>query len=250
MDCNTVINYALIEAAPALPFVFTLDEDNSVLEPGEGQSQRFCYRVQGVGSDTSAYADLSHFVLGACGTLTEDDILSAEVIIDGVSQTVVIGGNVSVRADTAPDPTTGCAGVKFDFGLRKDGGVMVVCLALRRTFAVGPVSVCVKGGQTALGGLSICGPVCAAAACGSVVTQRMTVCVPVTVTPWARTGMVSATCCGEPEVEEGAVACAGDEDASCSFTISQPICVDIPVSFGASAVTGAARTLCEGAEIG
>lgn len=251
VSCNNVVNYATVEASPALPFVFTLDEDNSVLFPEEGESQRFCYRVQGVGADTSAYADLSHFVLGACDTLTEDDILAAEVIIDGMPQTVVIGDNVSVLTEDAPDPTTGCAGIKIDFGLRKDGGVMVVCFTLRRVFAIGPVDVCVKGGTTELGGMAICGPACGGlATCGDVVTQRMSVCVPVTVTPWARAGAITAECCGEPVLTPGTAVCPGDEDASCSFTISQQLCMQIPLYFGATAVPGTPRADCEGVETG
>ncbi len=251
VNCNNTINYADVEASPALPFVFSLDEDNSVLYPAEGENQRFCYRIQGVGADTDRYADLSHFVLGACPALAEDDILSAEVIINGAPQDVEIGGNVSVLTEDSPDPTTGCAGIKVDFGLRKDGGLMLFCFTLRRAFAVAPVPVCVKGGQTELGGLSICGPACGeVSSCGSVVTQRMSICVPVTVTPWARVGDINAECCGEPVLTPGTVLCPGDEDASCSFTISQQLCMQIPMTFGATAVPGTPRTDCDGVELG
>ncbi len=243
--CMRSIDYSMVEADPLVPFTFTLDEAASLLNPGPGENQRFCYRIVGVGEDTSDYADLSHFVLGACPSLTLDDILSAEVTINSVEQTVTLGGNVDVMTAAHPDPTTGCAGIKFDFGLEKDGGVMTVCFTLRTPFAVGASRVCVKGGQTVLNSLFICGPACSASdTCVTVVAQHATVCVPVTVTPYAYTGRVTTLCCGEPVITAGRAACTGNPNQSCVFTVSQDLCLNIPVTFGADAIPGTAHTLC------
>ena len=249
--CLFTADYAQVDATPRLPFRFTLDAETSVLTPGEGELQRFCYIVEGIGNDTSVYADLSHFVLGACPDLLLSDIVSAEVVIDGVSQTVTLGGNVSVRTVANPDPTTGCTGVKFDFPLAKDGGLMSVCFTLARTFAVGVSRLCVKGGQTALSTLSICGPACAEAqACSTFVNQRATVCVPITVTPYAVTGVIGMQCCGAPIVSPGRAACLGNPNTSCTFTVSQELCLSVPVAFGASALVGTASSVCGAADTG
>lgn len=249
--CMYTADYSQVDAAPRLPFRFTLDADASVLTPGAGEYQRFCYTVEGVGSDVSMYADLSHFVLGVCPELEPSDLLSAEVVIDGVRQTVTLGDNVSVHTYANPDPTTGCTGIKFDFGLDKDGGRMNVCFTLARAFAVGVSRLCVKGGQTALSTLSICGPACSSVqACSTLVNQRATVCVPITVTPYAVTGVIGTQCCGAPVVSLGRAACLGNPNTSCTFSVSQELCMSVPVAFGASALVGTASSVCGATALG
>ena len=237
LNCNQSVNYGEVSAVPRVPFLFTLQ---SVTTPEAGR-QLFCYTVAGVGEDTSADRDLSHFVLGACPDLTLSDILSAQVIINGVEQDVVLGGNVTVLA---PDPSTGCSGIKFDFGLNKVSGQMSVCFLLGRVFGVGPVSVCVKGGTQVLSSLSICGPSCDLPACETTVRQRTTVCVPVTVTPYALVGEITSRCCGAPIITPGVAACAARASTSCTFTVSQELCLSVPVTFGAEASVGTATTQC------
>lgn len=249
--CNTQADYAQVAASPALPFLFVLDEVNSLLYPVEGEQQKFCYNIIGTGTDTSDYADLSHFVLVVCDTMTLDDIVSAQVTIDGQVQEVTLGGNVTIMTVAKPDPTTSCPGLKFDFGLAKDGGEMSVCFTLARAFPIGAVTVCVKGGQTSLHSLAICGPVCSSTpSCSATVAQRATLCVPVTVSPYATTGVITTACCGAPRIEAGVAECAGNPNTSCTFTISQDICLAIPVSFGANATPGACHTTCLGPEVG
>ena len=239
-QCVSTINYAEVASTPRIPFTFSLNLDASVLEPAPGQYQRFCYDITGVGADVPTDADLSHFVLGVCSQLTQEDLVSAQVFINGVEQEVELGENVEVLAE---DPTTGCAGIKFDFGLDKVDGVMNVCFELARTFGVGPVLVCVKGGQATLSSLMICGAVCASPeSCATVVSQRANVCVPVTITPYATVGRITSQCCGTPVITAGAVGCAGS--LSCTFTIAQELCINVPVAFGASGVAGTARTNC------
>lgn len=40
-------------------------------------------------------------------------------------------------------------------------------------------------------------------------------------------------CCGDPVVVSGDKPCAGKKNGVCTFTISQTICVEVPVEFGA-----------------
>ena len=72
--------------------------------------------------------------------------------------------------------------------------------------------------------------------------QRSTVCVPVTVTPFAHVGTPVTKCCGEPVVTAGDV-CTRNGGV-CRFTISQEICVAVPVEFGARAVAGTPSVQC------
>lgn len=64
------------------------------------------------------------------------------------------------------------------------------------------------------------------------------VCVPVTVTPYAKTGDTQTICCGEPLIETDDTPCVGIKNGSCTFKIKQTICVAVPVNFGASSTVG------------
>lgn len=68
--------------------------------------------------------------------------------------------------------------------------------------------------------------------------QKISVCVPVTVTPFAIAGKTITKCCGNPDVDPGNTTCPGKKNGSCFFTISQTICVEVPVDFGARAMVG------------
>lgn len=83
--------------------------------------------------------------------------------------------------------------------------------------------------------------------CPAVGYQSASICVPVTVTPFARTGMTVTKCCGSPVVISGDVACGGIKNGACAFTISQEICVAVPVEFGAVASVGDTFVNCNGA---
>jgi len=71
--------------------------------------------------------------------------------------------------------------------------------------------------------------------CPAVAYQRVTVCVPVTVTPFANIEGTTTYCCGSPTVSTDTAPCPGTENGSCTFKITQPICVVVPVEFGATA---------------
>ena len=65
-----------------------------------------------------------------------------------------------------------------------------------------------------------------------------------TVTPLVNVGVTTTYCCGAPTVTPGAVACPGTIGGSCTFTISQRVCVAVPITFGAIADTGEASVAC------
>ncbi|MDD5952065.1 MAG: hypothetical protein PUC32_00205 [Oscillospiraceae bacterium] len=83
--------------------------------------------------------------------------------------------------------------------------------------------------------------------CPAVGFQRATVCVPVTVRPFAHAGRTVTHCCGDPVVVAGEQPCAGTKNGVCHFTISQTICVEVPVEFGAVPVVGDPFVDCLGA---
>lgn len=80
--------------------------------------------------------------------------------------------------------------------------------------------------------------------CSSNVYQAASVCVPVTVTPFAVTGKTVTKCCGAPVVTAGDSTCEGTENGSCVFTITQDICIMVPVSFGAATEAGDPYVSC------
>lgn len=241
--CNNRIDYSNFPGERILPFVFSLNTEESILTPSGDEYQKFCYDIVGVGEDTSEYADLSHFLLGICSAITQNDIVDITVSINDVPQKVIWGENVEIKTAEKPDKPTGCIGLKFDFPLKKQNGFMKVCISLRTPYNVGPVNVCVYGGGTTATGLTICGPSCEEnEPCESVFYQKETVCVPVKVTPFAKPGTAKTICCGEPTVQGGAQ-CTGNQ-TSCMFTITQSLCVEIPISFGAVVETGTAVVQC------
>ena len=83
--------------------------------------------------------------------------------------------------------------------------------------------------------------------CPAVGYQSASICVPVTVNPFAKTGATFTKCCGAPVVIPGKVTCEGERNGSCVFTISQDICVAVPVEFGATATVGDAFVSCNDA---
>jgi hypothetical protein len=83
--------------------------------------------------------------------------------------------------------------------------------------------------------------------CPAVGYQSASVCVPVLVTPYATAGATTTKCCGSPVVTTGISTCAGIKNGTCAFTISQDICISVPVAFGATATVGDAYVACNGA---
>lgn len=244
--CNLKIDYSTVQGDRVLPFQMSLNLADSILNPDVGENQRFCYDVVAVGENISLYADLSHLVFGICDEIPAEEIVNITVVINGVAQEVVFeeGGNVELRTADNPDPPTGCTGLKFDFPLDKVYGTMRICFELTVAREVAGIDVCLFGGNTTAKGLKICGPTCKkqGRGCPVVGYQRSTVCVPVTVTPFAHVGTPITSCCGDAVVMPGDV--CPRKGGVCGFTISQQICVAVPVEFGARAVAGTPSVQC------
>jgi hypothetical protein len=81
--------------------------------------------------------------------------------------------------------------------------------------------------------------------CPAVGFQSVSVCVPVTVEPFATPGATVTKCCGEPVVKPGDSTCNGKKRGTCSFTISQDICVEVPIFFGANTTVGDTYVECK-----
>lgn len=243
LPCNREIDYSQVQGDRILPFKFELDVPASNLFPGPGENQRFCYNVTGVGEGGPQEADLSHFVLGICDEIPADQIVN--ITVNGVPQ--VLNGNVELRTPQNPDPTTGCAGLKFDFEVNKEGGQLTFCFELTVPRDIGPNPVCLFGGGATVQGLSICGPVCDGngnVTCEGVAFQRLSVCVPVTVTPFANRGPTTTFCCGNPMIRSGDHMCDGEQNGTCRFTMTQNLCVRVPVTFGSTTSVGPTFVQC------
>jgi len=222
-----------------VPVTVALDEANSILDPGPGELQRFCYIVTQVEEPIA----LSHWLLGICPDITIEDLGEVSVTINGEEQEVILGDNVEIRTEENPDPTTGCVGLKFDFGLEEAGDVMTVCFELLVTRQIGSNNVCLKGGQETETGETVCGPVCGIIEeCETTVFQEIEVCVPITVTPRAHVGDIDVTCCGEADVSTNM--CPMNSQPSCTFFVRQNLCVEVPIRFSATGEPGQEVVTC------
>lgn len=54
-------------------------------------------------------------------------------------------------------------------------------------------------------------------------------------------------CCKKPTVTAGKYTCNGVKNGQCIFTISQDVCIEVPVEFGATAAVGDTYVACNGA---
>lgn len=242
-SCNLQIDYSGMTGERRLPFVISLNLEDSILTPSENEHQKFCYDIVGVGNDQPQDADLNHLLFGICPFIKEEDIVDLSVSINDDPQTILWGENAEIKTAENPDQPTGCVGLKLDFPLNKINGYMKVCFSLRTVYTIGPVNVCLFGGNTTATGLTVCGPVCGSSeSCESIFYQKESICVPVTITPYATPGTATATCCGTPIIRQGTT--CGGEQTSCTFTVTQNLCIEIPISFGAAIETGAASVQC------
>jgi len=73
--------------------------------------------------------------------------------------------------------------------------------------------------------------------CSKYAYQKANVSVPVMVKPYALTGPANSFCCNEPTITNLQCKPHGNKQICC-FTISQEICVEIPVQFGAQVCAG------------
>lgn len=84
------------------------------------------------------------------------------------------------------------------------------------------------------------------AECQSVVHETVCVQGTVTITPSLVSGTSTSFCVGNPMIGS----CPGDLQESCSFTVSQNICVQIPLTFSATASAVENGVVCGEPEIG
>jgi len=80
--------------------------------------------------------------------------------------------------------------------------------------------------------------------------QLIDVRVPVTVTPFANVGRIAVICCGQPTISSGIDDSQGIPGGDCQFTISQRLCAEVPVEFGATVEPGITHVSCEGQDCG
>lgn len=85
-----------------------------------------------------------------------------------------------------------------------------------------------------------------AQACQGVGSQLATVCLPVSIHPYAVTGPAVVSCCGEMMLTPWCDRCRGKVNGCCEFTITQTIKIDIPVEFGATVKVGDTFVECGG----
>jgi hypothetical protein len=71
--------------------------------------------------------------------------------------------------------------------------------------------------------------------CPKIGYQTSSICVPVTVKPFAVLGTAVTSYCGDPVIIPGTLECSGVVNGTCTFTIAQNICTAVPIEFGASA---------------
>jgi len=80
--------------------------------------------------------------------------------------------------------------------------------------------------------------------CPATAYQAASVCLPVSVSPYTEIGRVVIHCCGSPvlaDTREDRCDCG-----TCTFTIRQNICVEIPIAFKAAVTSGKERVHCGG----
>lgn len=78
--------------------------------------------------------------------------------------------------------------------------------------------------------------------CSKVGTQCVDVTAELTLEPTATVGTVTVTCQGTPRI----TCVTAPDGASCTVTLTQQVCVSIPVRYGVTTTTGEAVIACAG----
>lgn len=81
--------------------------------------------------------------------------------------------------------------------------------------------------------------------CPTVGSQSATVCLPVSISPYAVTGPATVKCRGSAVINNTCQECTGKVNGKCDFVISQKIQIDLPVEFGATVKVGDTYVDCE-----
>lgn len=83
--------------------------------------------------------------------------------------------------------------------------------------------------------------------CPATAYQRARVCVPVAVRPFATPLATTTVCCGDPVIAPLPTIpplCPGTLNGACTFTLTQDICIEVPVEFGANTRVGGPFVQC------
>lgn len=76
--------------------------------------------------------------------------------------------------------------------------------------------------------------------CNKVGTQCVNITAPMTLTPTASVGTVTVTCQGSP-----AMTCVTNEEGTaCTLTMTQQVCVSVPIRYGVTTTSGEATIGC------
>lgn len=242
LQCSIGIDYSEIDGEYILPFAIALDLQESIINPQTGEYQRFCYIITGKGDLDPVNIDLDHITFVIGNNISYNEMTNITVSVDGVKQNITLGedGNVLLLEEGEYDPQDDCEGLKFDFGLDKTNGIMSISFDLLNTYPIGQMDVVLFGRDTIAKGLSICGPLNYNEEdyiVNHITTgyQDATVSVPVTVTPYVNVGPTKTYLCGDGLFFAGLSACPGTVNGTCHFTITQNICVEVPIEIGSTA---------------
>ncbi|MEG1661383.1 MAG: hypothetical protein RR332_02610 [Clostridiales bacterium] len=80
--------------------------------------------------------------------------------------------------------------------------------------------------------------------CTSVTSQYADVSVPLKLNPYAIVGNLVTECCGEPIVSLRSCQ-DGNCSSGCEITITQTVCIKIPLTYGAEADSGDITVICK-----
>lgn len=81
--------------------------------------------------------------------------------------------------------------------------------------------------------------------CPTIGSQSATVCLPVSISPYAVTGPATVKCRGSAVINHTCQECTGKINGKCDFVISQKIQIDLPVEFGATVKVGDTYVDCD-----
>ena len=81
---------------------------------------------------------------------------------------------------------------------------------------------------------------CPVGGCNKTGTQCVDIAAPFTLTPTAAVGAVTITCQGSPNITCVSDACG----SSCTVTMTQQICVSVPIRYGVSLTSGEPTITC------
>lgn len=81
--------------------------------------------------------------------------------------------------------------------------------------------------------------------CPTIGSQSATVCLPVSISPYAVTGPAKVKCRGAAVINNTCQDCKGKINGKCDFIISQKIQIDLPVEFGATVKVGDTYVDCD-----